>query len=185
MKTIITTTALSLAISATAAFANTNSAIAGSSGTLPSECSFVASSDGTMAREADKWVTTTRGTFTVKVRGAVADLSVTSDGILRDAGGASTGVLLDVDYTQSNDFVMLSNTGGGSWTLNLPSPVAQSFRTIQFISDDTTFGANTIILDAGSGFLIDDAQTFTINRKFEAITVFSDGSNWIITQAKV
>ena len=94
------------------------------------------------------------------------------------AGGAV------VDYTQSNDFVMLSNTGGGSWTLNLPSPVAQSFRTIQFISDDTTFGANTIILDAGSGFLIDDAQTFTINRKFEAITIFSDGSNWIVTQAK-
>jgi hypothetical protein len=68
--------------------------------------------------------------------------------------------------------------------LNLPSPVAQSFRTIQLISDDTTFGLNTIILDAGSGYLIDAAQTFTINRKFEAITIFSDGSNWIITQAK-
>jgi len=95
-----------------------------------------------------------------------------------EAGGAV------VDYTQSNDFVLLSNTGGGSWTLNLPSPVDQSFRTIQFISDDTTSGANRIILDAGSGFLIDDAQTFTINRKFEAVTLFSDGSNWIVTQAK-
>ena len=112
MKTIITTTALSLAISATAAFANTNSAIAGSSGTLPSECSFVASSDGTMNRVGDKWVTTQRGTFTVKVRGAVADLSVTSDGILRDAGGASTGVLLDVDYTQGNGGLSSGITNG-------------------------------------------------------------------------
>ena len=58
------------------------------------------------------------------------------------------------------------------------------FISFELRTSSTSFGLNTIILDAGSGFLIDDAQTFTINRKFEAITVFSDGSNWIITQAK-
>jgi hypothetical protein len=93
-----------------------------------------------------------------------------------------------IDYTQSNDFVTLSNSNGGSWTLNLPSPVDQSFRTIRFISDDTTTGVSKIILDAGTfiiqppGGIPAGSNTFDIARKYEGVTLYSDGTQWIVIQ---
>lgn len=91
-----------------------------------------------------------------------------------------------VDYTQSNDFVLLKQTtnDGTSYTVNLPSPSANEYRTIRFVSDASVDSNDTVILDAGTGVTIDSLQTYTINRAFEGVTLFSDGSNWIIIQAK-
>ena len=91
-----------------------------------------------------------------------------------------------IDYTQSNDFVLLSHelTTNSTYTINLPSPLDQAYRTIQFISDDTIQPNHIVTLDAGAGFTIDGVQTFEIRRNYEAITIFSNGSNWVITQAK-
>ena len=91
-----------------------------------------------------------------------------------------------VDYTQSNDFVLLKQTtnDGTSYTVNLPSPSANEYRTIKFVSDNSVDSNDTVILDAGTGITIDSSQTYTIDRAFEGVTLFSDGSNWIIIQAK-
>ena len=93
-----------------------------------------------------------------------------------------------IDYDQSNDFATLSNSNGGSWTLNLPSPIAQPYRTIKFISDGTTSGVSKIVLDAGT-FIIQrpggtpaGSNTFDIARKYEGVTLYSDGTQWIIIQ---
>ena len=102
MKNLIVTTALALAISSTAAFANTTSTIVGNSGTFATECTFVGASNGAMDREDAKWVTTTRGTFNVQIRGAITSLEVESDNILRTSGGNPTGVTATADYTQTN-----------------------------------------------------------------------------------
>ena len=91
-----------------------------------------------------------------------------------------------VDYTQSNDFVLLKHTtnDSSSYTVNLPSPSTNQYRTIRFISDSSVDANDTVVLDAGTGVVIDAAQTYTVNRSFEGVTLFSDGSNWIIIQAK-
>ena len=102
MKTLIATTALALAISSTAAFANTTSTIVGNSGTFATECTFVSASNGAMDREDANWVTTTRGTFNVQIRGAITSLEVESDNILRNSSGNPTGVTATADYTQDN-----------------------------------------------------------------------------------
>tara|TARA_R110000822_G_C14952279_1_gene455100 strand:+ start:28 stop:555 length:528 start_codon:yes stop_codon:yes gene_type:complete len=102
MKTLITTTALVLALSSTAAFANTTSTMVGDSGDFDTECTFVSASDGAMDREDAKWVATTRGSFNVQIRGAVTSLEVESDNILRDSSGNATDVIATVDYTQTN-----------------------------------------------------------------------------------
>ena len=102
MKTLIATTALALAISSTAAFANTTSTIVGNSGTFATECTFVSAADGAMDREDAKWVTTTRGSFNVQIRGAITSLEVESDNILRNSAGNETGVTATADYTQDN-----------------------------------------------------------------------------------
>ena len=102
MKTLITTTALVLALSSTAAFATTTSTIVGSSGTFATECTFVGASNGAMDREDAKWVTTTRGSFNVQIRGAITSLEVESDNILRDSSGNATGITATADYTEIN-----------------------------------------------------------------------------------
>tara|TARA_R110001606_G_scaffold205254_2_gene353016 strand:- start:657 stop:1184 length:528 start_codon:yes stop_codon:yes gene_type:complete len=102
MKTLITTTALVLALSSTAAFATTTSTIVGSSGTFATECTFVSANNGTMDRDNAKWVTTARGSFNVQIRGAVTSLEVESDNILRDSSGNATGITATADYTETN-----------------------------------------------------------------------------------
>lgn len=94
-----------------------------------------------------------------------------------------------INYDKSNDFAMLTNLNGGSWTLNLPSPVTQAYRTIKFVSDETTSGASKIVLDAGSFFIqppggspSGSVSTFDIDRKYEGVTIFSDGTQWIVIQ---
>tara|TARA_R110002153_G_scaffold92238_6_gene224160 strand:- start:1185 stop:1712 length:528 start_codon:yes stop_codon:yes gene_type:complete len=102
MKTIITATALVLALSSTAAFASTTSTIVGNSGAFATECTFVSASNGAMDREDAKWVTTTRGSFNVQIRGAITSLEVESDNILRNSSGNPTGITATADYTQGN-----------------------------------------------------------------------------------
>jgi len=102
MKTLIATTALALALSSTSSFANTTSTMLGNSGTFATECTFVGASDGVMERDESKWVSTTRGTFNVQIRGAIAALEVETDGVLRAADGTNTGIVVTPDYTQND-----------------------------------------------------------------------------------
>jgi len=102
MKTLIATTAIAIVTSVTVASANQTSSTVGNSGTFASECTFVAATDGVMSRDGDRWVTTTRGTFSVQIRGDVASLAVGTDNVLRTAAGVDTGVIATPDYTQDN-----------------------------------------------------------------------------------
>lgn len=102
MKTLIAATAIAIATSVTVASANQTSSTVGDSGTFDSECTFVAASDGVMSRDGDRWVTTTRGTFSVQIRGAISSLAVGTDNVLRTAAGVDTGVIATPDYTQDN-----------------------------------------------------------------------------------
>lgn len=125
MKTLITTTALVAAISATSAFGNGvdpfSSSTIGDSGTFGAECWFQSANDNTMTRDGDTWSTTataTNGSINVKMRGDTS-LTVINDGILRHAGGAAVvahgggNINMDHDYTTGG---LSSVTTGGSGT---------------------------------------------------------------------
>jgi len=90
-----------------------------------------------------------------------------------------------VSYTASSGFVLLKYTGGnGSYIVDLPNPILQKYRTIRFIADGSITANHKVFLNPG-GFLIDGSTAdFEFNRSFEGITLFSDGSNWLVTQAK-
>ena len=64
-----------------------------------------------------------------------------------------------VDYTQSNDFVLLKQTtnDGTSYTVNLTRVHQQKYRTIRFVSDDSVDSNDTVVLDAGTGITIDSS----------------------------
>ena len=74
----------------------------------------------------------------------------------------------------------------GTHTVELPdaSSIANTYRTIRFISD-ASVSANDIVQLSGSlGQTIDGSATYDIDRNYEGIMVWSDGTNWFRIQSK-
>ena len=89
-------------------------------------------------------------------------------------------------YDYLSDFILVKHSRDsiGNWTLTLPDPSVQKYRTIRVVSDDSVDASHQVQLDPGT-FTIDGSTTdYDVNRNFEGVTLFSDGSNWIIIQAK-
>ena len=84
-----------------------------------------------------------------------------------------------------SDFILVKYTGGnGTWTLDLPDPSVQKYRTIRVVSDDSTSANHKVALNPGAFTIDGSTADYEINRNFEGVTLFSDGANWIIIQAK-
>ena len=87
--------------------------------------------------------------------------------------------------TDGKDFYYLKFTGGnGNETFNLPSATTNQYRTLQFITNSTVTANHTWTLDGSGSQTIDGSLTYVINRSYEGIKLWSDGTEWIIIQAK-
>ena len=73
----------------------------------------------------------------------------------------------------------------GNMTLNLPSVSANTNRAIRFISNGG-FNTNTrvYLTPSGSDTLDGSTDYYEINKEYEGIYVWSDGSEWFIIQKK-
>ena len=73
----------------------------------------------------------------------------------------------------------------GNMTLNLPSAASSVNRTLRFASD-STFTTNTrVYLTPIGGDEIDGSTAYyEINKAYEGIKIWSDGSEWFIIQKK-
>ena len=89
-------------------------------------------------------------------------------------------------YDYLSDFLLVkhSRTSNGTWTVALPYPSVQKYRTIRIVSDDSVDANHKVALDPGAFTIDGSTADYEINRNFEGITLFSDGANWIIIQAK-
>jgi len=88
-------------------------------------------------------------------------------------------------YSGSGSMIYASWTGGsGTHTLILPSAVTSPYRLIR-ICNDSTVAANTKIHVEGPGSeTIDGGSFYNINKTYNGILCWSDGSNWVVIQAK-
>lgn len=94
------------------------------------------------------------------------------------AGGGST-------YNETNNIVDISWTGGsGTYTLTLPSASDIPYRFIRFVNDGTVSASNKVDITAPVGQTIDGAASYEINKSYNGCAVWSDGSNWVVIQAK-
>ncbi len=85
------------------------------------------------------------------------------------------------------NLVLLSWTlGNGVYTLNLPLASANTNRLIRITTDGTlSSGAgDKIDITATGGENIDGNPTFQISKQYEGLAIYSNGSEWIIVQAK-
>lgn len=96
----------------------------------------------------------------------------------------NTGETHTYDYLSDFLLVKHSRTSIGTWTVALPDPSVQKYRTIRVVSDDSTDANHKVALDPGTFTIDGSTADYEINRNFEGVTLFSDGSNWIIIQAK-
>lgn len=94
--------------------------------------------------------------------------------------------LSDSTYTSSTliKFTFTATSGVENATVNLPS-VNDTNRLIRFVSD-TTFTSNTRVnLTPINGATIDGSSSaYVINKEYEGVQLWSDGTEWFIIQKK-
>lgn len=81
-------------------------------------------------------------------------------------------------YTANAFEIILCNSSGGGFTINLPSAASNTNKeiTVKKISSD----GNTITIDGNLSETIDGELTLLINSQWDAVNMISNGSNWFI-----
>ena len=112
------------------------------------------------------------------VSGAVAKLIPFQ--ITASAGGSST-------YSANNNIVEIGWTGSnGTYVLNIPSATAIPYRNIRFVTNSTfpNGASDKVQITAQAGETIDGAAFFEISKVYEGVSLWSNGTEWIVIQAK-
>ena len=93
--------------------------------------------------------------------------------------------LSDSQYANIKLVKLTWSGASGNMTLNLPSASDNTNRAIRFISNGG-FNTNTrVYLTPSGGDTLDGSTNFyEINKEYEGIYVWSDGSEWFIIQKK-
>jgi hypothetical protein len=100
----------------------------------------------------------------------------------------SSGQTINLSDSQYANIKLVKLTwsgASGNMTLNLPSASDNTNRAIRFISNGG-FNTNTrvYLTPTGSDTLDGSTNYYEINKEYEGIYVWSDGSEWFIIQKK-
>lgn len=119
--------------------------------------------------------------------------NVTIENTLNNVGGVAT---LEPEFmtvgpggsstiTTSKNIVDLTWSGGsGTHDLTLPSAAAIPYRFLRIVNDSTVTAQDKVDIYAPGTETIDGAAFYRINKEFNGVAVWSDGSNWFVIQAK-
>jgi len=100
--------------------------------------------------------------------------------VTASAGGSST-------YSADNNIVEIGWTGSnGTYVLNIPSATAIPYRNIRFVTNSTfpNGASDKVQITAQAGETIDGAAFFEISKVYEGVSIWSNGTEWIVIQAK-
>ena len=112
------------------------------------------------------------------VSGAVAKLIPFQ--VTASAGGSST-------YSANNNIVEIGWSGSnGTYVLNIPSAATIPYRNIRFVTNSTfpNGASDKVQITAQTGETIDGAAFFEISKVYEGVSIWSNGTEWIVIQAK-
>lgn len=89
------------------------------------------------------------------------------------------------DYDTDYNMVDIDWVGGpGTYVLNIPSATEIPYRVIR-VSNNATVGANDKVhVTPPLGETIDGAAFYNIQKPFNGISAWSDGTRWVVIQAK-
>lgn len=106
--------------------------------------------------------------------------------VVSKTASASNNIDLDDSAYDNAQMIKLSWSGGnGTAVYTLPDATNHTNRMIRFISD-STFSTNTHVeLTPKSGQKLDNStDDYDINKAYEGIAIWSDGTEWFIIQKK-
>jgi len=105
--------------------------------------------------------------------------------VSKTASGGETVDLDDSTYDNAQLIKLSWSGGNGTAVYTLPDATNHTNRFIRFISD-STFSTNTHVeITPKSGQNLDGStDDYDINKEYEGIAVWSDGSEWFIIQKK-
>ena len=87
--------------------------------------------------------------------------------------------------TTTKNIIDLTWSGGaGVFDLILPSAADIPYRFLRIVNDSTVVASDKVHVVAPVGETIDGAAFYEINKAYNGVAVWSDGSNWIVIQAK-
>jgi hypothetical protein len=88
-------------------------------------------------------------------------------------------------YTENNNIVDFNWVGGpGIYEFTLPSATTIPYRTIRFVNDATVTANDKVHIVPPAGETIDGGAFYAINKPYNGCMVWSDGTEWIVIQAK-
>lgn len=98
--------------------------------------------------------------------------------------GADGSGLVPLEYNLIN--ISWDGLGNGTYTLTLPNAADLQYRNIRIVTDGTLDNGaqDKINITAAPGETIDGLSSFEISKRYEGISVWSDGIEWRIIQAK-
>lgn len=110
--------------------------------------------------------------------------------IITVAKTVSAGETVDLDSSTYENAMMIKLTwdgAAGTATYTLPDATSSNStnRVLRFITDSTFSATNRVDITPASGQNLDGATTaYEINKAYEGIAVWSDGTEWFIIQKK-
>jgi len=105
-------------------------------------------------------------------------ITIIPEFITATAGGSQS-------ITTTKNIIDLTWTGGnGTFNLTLPSANAIPYRFLRIVNDSSLSASTKVDIVAPPGETIDGVSTYELNKPFNGVAVWSDGSNWIVIQAK-
>jgi len=114
------------------------------------------------------------------------DSHLNADGVmLLDAFNFTSTSGGSSNYSEPNNLIYTTWVGGaGTFTLTLPDATAIPYRLLRIITNSGFSASKKIDVTPIVGQTIDGSASYTINKSYNGIMVWSDGSNWIVIQAK-
>jgi len=114
------------------------------------------------------------------------DSHLNADGVmLLDAFNFTSTSGGSSNYSEPNNLIYTTWVGGaGTFTLTLPDATAIPYRLLRIITNSGFSASKKIDVTPIVGQAIDGSASYTINKSYNGIMVWSDGSNWIVIQAK-
>ena len=101
--------------------------------------------------------------------------------LLAGAGRSST---MPTNYNLID--ISWDGLGNGDYILNLPPASSLTYRNIRIITDGSLDNGaqDKIFITAASGDTIDGGADFEISKRYEGASIWSNGAEWIVIQAK-
>jgi len=140
---------------------------------------------------ADSTVQLTAGSGVSITQSGGNDVTITNT--LNNVGGVVTlePEILTVESGGSTTITTNKNivyidwiNGPGTHNITLPSAATIPYRFFRIVNNGTVDANNKVDIYAPGTETIDGAAFYRINKVYNGIAVWSDGSNWIVIQAK-